>query len=63
MAEAAAPHGTRARYNSRTRPCRCGLCQSANARYMRRYRAGDPGPTLPTVGRDVVDLEVKGRVL
>jgi hypothetical protein len=67
MAEAAAPHGTRARYNSRTRPCRCGLCQSANARYMIRYREAKrhPGPPLPLAGRDVavVDVDVKGRML
>ena len=33
-----APHGTRARYNYRPRPCRCTNCRTANARYQAAYR-------------------------
>lgn len=41
------PHGTRARYNHRTEPCRCSACREANAAYqqvrrnpVRRYSSG-----------------------
>ena len=32
------PHGTRARYVSRTKPCHCPPCTAANTRYIREYR-------------------------
>ena len=32
------PHGTRARYNHRTDPCRCTRCRVANTRYIAAYR-------------------------
>jgi hypothetical protein len=37
-------HGTRARYNSITTPCRCARCRAANAAYQnaRRRRFVDP---------------------
>lgn len=33
-----AEHGTRARYDSRTRPCRCDSCRAAKAAHMRDWR-------------------------
>ncbi len=63
VAVALPSHGTRARYNNRTNPCRCPECTAANARYMRGYRNRPTGPSLPLAHRDVTDVEVKGRIL
>ena len=32
------PHGTRARYNHRSEPCRCSACTEANTVYERERR-------------------------
>jgi hypothetical protein len=63
VAVALPSHGTRARYNNRDGPCRCEPCKAANARYMRGYRHRPTGPSLPLAGRDIADVDVKGRVL
>jgi hypothetical protein len=63
VAVALPSHGTRARYNQRGEPCRCEPCKAANARYMRGYRHRPTGPSLPLAGRDIADVDVKGRVL
>lgn len=62
-AQPAPPHGTRARYNLKRSPCRCPSCCQANTRYIRAYRLRNDGPTLPLAGRNVIDVEVKSRVL
>jgi hypothetical protein len=63
VAQPPPPHGTRARYNLKRSPCRCTACCQANTRYIRAYRLRNDGPTLPLAGRNVIDVEVKGRVL
>jgi hypothetical protein len=63
LAQPPPPHGTRARYNLKRSPCRCPACCQANTRYIRSYRHRNDGPTLPLAGRNVVDVEVKSRVL
>lgn len=44
-------HGTRARYVSRSVPCRCERCRAANTRYIAVYRAR----TTPTVRPEALD--------
>lgn len=57
-------HGTRARYNHKRLPCRCQRCRYANTAYIRSYRDREqPGNTPALIGRNVTDVEVKGRVL
>lgn len=64
IAEPMPSHGTRARYNHKRLPCRCQRCRYANTAYIRSYRDREqPGGTPALVGRNVTDVEVKGRVL
>lgn len=35
------PHGTRARYNHRSEPCRCAACTEANTIYERDRRQAE----------------------
>lgn len=49
------PHGTRARYNSRTEPCRCSACREANAAYQQSRR--NPVRRLPSGVAPVVDKQ------
>jgi hypothetical protein len=61
----APPHGTRARYNLQRAPCRCKACCLANTVYIRGYRerTRHEGLTPLIAGRNVADVEVKGRRL
>jgi len=43
----APPHGTRARYQSRSHACRCGSCRAANAHYQAAYRSAPPPIPAP----------------
>lgn len=46
------PHGTRARYNHRSDPCRCPACTEANTTYERHRRAEEAARN----GRGVVPV-------
>jgi hypothetical protein len=63
LAQPAPAHGTPARYNHKTDPCRCPRCTQANTRYIRSYRHRNDGPILPLAGHDVADVKIRSQML
>ncbi|HKY67419.1 MAG TPA: hypothetical protein VJM49_13650 [Acidimicrobiales bacterium] len=61
VADPPAPHGTRARYNHRSTPCRCAACRLANRTYMAQYRTGERPGSVSVAG--AVDQPVSRRYL
>ena len=56
------PHGTRARYNHRTDPCRCAACTEANTLDARERRAEEAARAAEAARGVQVVLDGAGEV-